>query len=104
MNGAAAPFDGLAADYDRTFTASTIGQLMRAAVWRRIDAVFQPGDRVLELNCGTGEDAVRLGARGVKARRVPHDLIERELRTQQEGAEALLETVAGGQGRAGIAR
>ena len=62
----ATPFDGMAADYDRSFTASAIGERMRAAVWRRFDAAFRPGDRVLELNCGTGEDAVYLGRRGVR--------------------------------------
>jgi len=35
-------------------------------VWRRLDAVFQSGDRLLELNCGTGEDAVHLARRGVR--------------------------------------
>jgi len=62
----AVPFDSMAADYDRSFTASSIGQRMRAAVWRRLDAAFRPGDRVLELNCGTGEDAVHLAGRGVR--------------------------------------
>jgi SAM-dependent methyltransferase len=60
------PFDSMARDYDRSFTASSIGQRMRAAVWRRLDAAFQPGERVLELNCGTGEDAVHLAGRGVR--------------------------------------
>ena len=62
----AAPFDGMAANYDRSFTASAIGRRMRAAVWRRMDLAFRPGDCVLELNCGTGEDAVRLASRGVR--------------------------------------
>ena len=31
----ATPFDTIAADYDRAFTASAIGRRMRAAVWRR---------------------------------------------------------------------
>jgi SAM-dependent methyltransferase len=62
----AAPFDSMAADYDRSFTASTIGQRVRAAVWRRLQAAFRPGERVLELNCGTGEDALHLGRRGVR--------------------------------------
>jgi ubiquinone/menaquinone biosynthesis C-methylase UbiE len=66
VNAHAAPFDGLAASYDRTFTSSAIGQRMRRAVWRRMDQAFRPGDRVLELNCGTGEDAVHLGSRGVR--------------------------------------
>ena len=54
----ASPFDAMAAAYARSFTESAIGRYMRAAVWRWLDAAFQPGDRVLELNCGTGEDAV----------------------------------------------
>src|SRR5688500_4022031 len=62
----AAAFDRMAADYDRSFTASAIGRRMRAAVWRRLDATFRPGERVLELNCGTGEDAVHLARRGVR--------------------------------------
>lgn len=66
MTAAACAFDALAADYDAQFTASTIGRLMRQAVWRRLDTRFHAGDRVLELNCGTGEDAVYLGQRGVQ--------------------------------------
>jgi SAM-dependent methyltransferase len=61
----ASPFDALARDYDRSFTESAIGQRLRAAAWRRMDAAFRPGDRVLELNCGTGVDAVHLARRGV---------------------------------------
>ena len=38
------------------------------AVWRRLDDGFGPGDRVLELGCGTGEDAVHLAQRGVRVR------------------------------------
>src|SRR5262245_15732401 len=60
------PFDDMAADYDRSFTNSAIGSLMRQAVWRRLNACFRPGDRVLELNCGTGADAVYLARRGVR--------------------------------------
>jgi SAM-dependent methyltransferase len=60
------PFDTLAPAYDDTFTYSAVGTLQRRAVWRRLDAAFGPGDRVLELGCGTGEDAVHLGGRGVR--------------------------------------
>jgi SAM-dependent methyltransferase len=60
------PFDRLASAYDREFTETTIGKLMRQAVWRRMDARFQPGQRVLELNCGTGEDAAHLALNGVR--------------------------------------
>ncbi|HZP81309.1 MAG TPA: methyltransferase domain-containing protein [Chthonomonadaceae bacterium] len=61
----ASPFDAMAAGYDDSFTHSRIGTLMRQAVWRRLEARFQPGDRLLELNCGTGEDAVHLARRGI---------------------------------------
>ncbi len=60
------PFDALAADYDSSFTTTPLGVLLRQAVWRRLDARFAPGDRVLELACGTGEDAVHLARRGVR--------------------------------------
>jgi SAM-dependent methyltransferase len=59
-------FDDLAADYDAQFTAGVIGSRLRRAVWRRLEARFRPGHRVLEVNCGTGEDAVFLGKRGVR--------------------------------------
>jgi SAM-dependent methyltransferase len=59
-------FDDLADDYDANFATTAIGRLMRRAVWRRLDTHFHAGHSVLELNCGTGEDAVHLGSRGVR--------------------------------------
>ncbi len=59
-------FDSMAGDYDRDFARSMFGQELRAIVWERLAAHFKPGDRVLELNCGTGEDAVWLAKRGVR--------------------------------------
>ena len=66
MSGAAAVFDTLAGGYDAGFTATALGRLCREAVWRRLDARFPAGARVLELGCGTGEDAVHLAGRGVR--------------------------------------
>ncbi len=63
---ASAPFDALAAGYDAGFTATPLGALLRQAAQRRLDARFAAGDRVLEIACGTGEDAVHLGRRGVR--------------------------------------
>jgi len=39
---------------------------MRNAVWQRCALRFAPGSRVLEMNCGTGEDALWLARRGVQ--------------------------------------
>jgi SAM-dependent methyltransferase len=64
--GGEGPFDRLAADYDLRFTSTPLGIHLRQAVWCRLDARFAPGDRVLELACGTGEDAVHLASRGVR--------------------------------------
>jgi len=59
-------FDQLAGTYDDTFTSTRIALLNRQAVWRRADAVFARGSTILEMNCGTGEDAAHLAARGVR--------------------------------------
>ncbi len=65
-NFAVLGFDALAADYDARFTTTPLGTHLRNAVHRRLDARFAPGDRILELACGTGEDALHLGRRGVQ--------------------------------------
>jgi SAM-dependent methyltransferase len=58
-------FDNLAPSYDDMFTRSLIGRAQRNAVWHLLAKVFTSSDRILELNCGTGEDAVFLSRRGV---------------------------------------
>lgn len=63
---AGAVFDGLAAGYDAGFSHTALGCLLRRAVWRRLEASFRAGDRVLELGCGTGEDALHLARQGVR--------------------------------------
>lgn len=60
------PFDALAAGYDQSFTASPIARYLRRRVHDRLDAHFGPGDHVLDLGCGTGEDALYLASRGVR--------------------------------------
>jgi ubiquinone/menaquinone biosynthesis C-methylase UbiE len=60
-----AAFDRLASDYDRLWTRSAVGQLQREAVWRRIGALFQPGQTALDLGCGTGDDGLRLMEAGL---------------------------------------
>jgi ubiquinone/menaquinone biosynthesis C-methylase UbiE len=58
-------WDQTAENYDSIFSETVIGRVQRDAVWRELDKNFQPGMRILELNCGTGVDAVHLAARGV---------------------------------------
>lgn len=63
---AAAAFDRLAKDYDAAFTDSHVGRAQRSAVWTCAKEIFKPGSRILELNCGTGEDAVHFAAEGFR--------------------------------------
>jgi ubiquinone/menaquinone biosynthesis C-methylase UbiE len=58
-------FDSIAEQYDEIFTRSLIGRAQRDAVWDVLRKMFLPGDRLLELNCGTGEDALFLSTLGL---------------------------------------
>lgn len=58
-------WDVAADSYARDFTTTLIGQKLRAAIWRDLDRAFSPGQRVLELSCGTGLDAVYLAQNGI---------------------------------------
>jgi ubiquinone/menaquinone biosynthesis C-methylase UbiE len=40
--------------------------MQRQAVWRCIEPLFPPGSGVLDVGCGTGDDAVALQSRGVQ--------------------------------------
>ena len=64
-HAAGAAFDSIAEQYDDIFTYSLIGRAQREAVWAVLHETFRAGDRVLELNCGTGEDALFLSRMGV---------------------------------------
>jgi ubiquinone/menaquinone biosynthesis C-methylase UbiE len=61
----AAAFDSVAASYDAAFTETRLGRLLRTAVQAYLAASFKPGMYILELNCGTGEDAVWMARRGI---------------------------------------
>jgi SAM-dependent methyltransferase len=60
-----AAFDAVAPDYDSAFSHTRLARLLRQRVWTHLANAFASGNRVLELGCGTGEDAVWLARRGV---------------------------------------
>src|ERR1700733_7590595 len=58
-------FDSLAAKDEDLFTGSVIGRAQRGVVWDALIDTFEPGAHILELNCGTGEDALFLAGHDV---------------------------------------
>jgi SAM-dependent methyltransferase len=51
--------------YQQAFTGTLVGSMWRQAVWKELDNTFHAGSHILELNCGTGIDAIHLAQRGV---------------------------------------
>jgi SAM-dependent methyltransferase len=66
LHQANAAFDDLAEAYDASFTASALGRALRALTCERLDAALGGAAHVLEIGCGTGEDAVHLARRGTR--------------------------------------
>ena len=60
------PFDALAPAYGALWSETPRGRGQRASVWREIDGLFRAGDQILDLGCGTGDDALHLAGRGVQ--------------------------------------
>lgn len=81
----AGAFDELASGYDASFTATALGRCLRRLVWDRLDAAFAGCGRVLEIGCGTGEDAVHLARRGIRV--LATDVSEPMLRVAAHKAE-----------------
>ena len=65
MHAVGLAFDTIAEQYDDLFTHSLIGRAQRNVVWEVLRHTFIPRERILELNCGTGEDALFLSRMGV---------------------------------------
>ena len=59
-------FDRVAETYEEAFTHTVIGRAERDSVWQELEHVFHSGQRILELNCGTGVDALYLAESGVR--------------------------------------
>jgi ubiquinone/menaquinone biosynthesis C-methylase UbiE len=59
-------FDSVASSYDTDFTFSNIGKYQRKRIYHFLEKIL-PKDKsleILEINCGTGEDALYLARKG----------------------------------------
>lgn len=59
-----ASFDIAANTYDQSFTNSEIGKLQRNFVYRVVSKHLHNTKKILEINCGTGEDAIWFAKKG----------------------------------------
>jgi len=85
MSQVARAFDEAAAGYDAAWTRALLGRLQRQQVRRAARTLFRPGDRILELGCGTGADAAWFAASGVRVHAT--DISERMLGLARERVE-----------------
>jgi SAM-dependent methyltransferase len=71
-------FDVLAPSYDADFTRTAIGTYLRGITHQRLAPYIKQGDSVLELGCGTGEDALWLATQGahVTATDASHKMLD----------------------------
>lgn len=58
-------FDPVAGIYDDTFSKTQIGKAQRDIVWQYLDKKKLVNKHILEINCGTGEDAVFLSKNNI---------------------------------------
>lgn len=56
-------YDDIAASYDELTRED---RWMRRVLWSRYRRAFRPGERILDLGCGTGQDTLWLAARGLR--------------------------------------
>jgi len=83
-------FDAAAADYDGDFTNTAVGRAQRALVQGYLvgHGLVKPGSRVLEINCGTGADAVWMGQLGanVLATDLSGEMIAKGIQRREDGS------------------
>jgi SAM-dependent methyltransferase len=87
-----AAFDATAEGYDDEFSLTAVGKMQRSLVWDFLKKYISPyfdeknQKTALELNCGTGEDALWLAQNGWKV--TASDLSSRMVQVTQRKAEA----------------
>jgi SAM-dependent methyltransferase len=81
-------FDTYAKDYDAHFTNSLIGKAQRLEVYRQSEKYISfNSKKVLEINCGTGEDAVWMAGLGASV--MATDISEGMLRVTEQKKSGL---------------
>jgi ubiquinone/menaquinone biosynthesis C-methylase UbiE len=72
-------FDSASVTYDRDEAGNFIRVMMRALSLHALRATFRPGQRVLEIGCGTGTEAIELAKAGITvvATDISHQMISR---------------------------
>ncbi len=82
----ASHFDDMAQEYDRRVAANPLDTALRAATVRMLLDTFSPGDRVLEIGCGTGLETLALARAGIDL--VPIDVSQKMLDRLKDKAVA----------------
>ncbi|MFQ5985731.1 MAG: class I SAM-dependent methyltransferase [Thermoplasmata archaeon] len=99
--GVARGFDAIAERYDDLVEANPLHHSMREQSLQWLEEAFAPGERVLEVGCGLGTEAIHLGERGVEvvATDVSSAMVagarERVQAAGQEGRVTVLRAAAG---------
>lgn len=80
-------FNSVAGTYDADFTHSITGRMQRRRVWQYLEKHIREPQQILEINCGTGEDAVMLAKQGhhVTATDVAREMIAVALQKKKPG-------------------
>jgi len=91
---AALAFDRIAPGYDEGFGRNPAGLLFRHVFQERLRRLFRPGARVIDLGCGTGEDALFLASLGVHIRAIdiaPEMVARTRAKAERAGLGKLVE-------------
>ena len=58
-------FDRHSLTYDEQFSSLVTARAIRQEIWRIADNLFPAGAHILDLGCGTGDDAIHFAQRGL---------------------------------------